>query len=123
MLHDRGPNLEYNFLFFNLNTTVPAQSTEIARKRRSEVKFRQAISLAIDCDRITRLVYRGPHPPWTPVTPASKFWIDTAIPHPPLADQARKPPQSAGFYLTPNGTLIDCAGSPVEFSTAHQCFE
>jgi peptide/nickel transport system substrate-binding protein len=119
-VYDLGPSLEYNFLFFNLNTTVPAQSTEIARKQAwfREVKFRQAISLAIDRDGITRLVYRGRATPlWTPVTPASKFWIDTAIPHPPRSlDQARKLLQSAGFTWTPNGTLLDGAGSPVEFS-------
>jgi peptide/nickel transport system substrate-binding protein len=119
-VYDLGPSLEYNFLFFNLNTTVPSQSTEIARKQEwfREVKFRQAISLAIDRDGITRLVYRGRATPlWTPVTPASKFWIDTAIPHPPRSlDQARKLLQSAGFTWTPNGTLIDGAGSPVEFS-------
>lgn len=119
-LDDLGPSLEYNFLFFNLNTTLPAQASEITRKQNwfRQVKFRQAVSLAIDRDGIARLVYRGRATPlWTPVTPASKFWIDAAIPHPPRSvDQARKLLQSAGFTGKPDGTLVDGAGSPVEFS-------
>jgi peptide/nickel transport system substrate-binding protein len=119
-LYDLGPGLEYNFLFFNLNTAVPAQSAEITRKQKwfREVKFRQAISLAIDREGITRLVYRGRATPvWTPVTPASKFWIDAAIPHVPRSvDQARKLLHSAGFSSKSDGTLVDAAGSPVEFS-------
>jgi peptide/nickel transport system substrate-binding protein len=119
-LDDLGPSLEYNFLFFNLNATVPAQSGEITRKQNwfREVRFRQAVSLAIDRDGITRLVYRGRATPlWTPVTPASKFWIDTAIPHPARSiDQARKLLQSAGFVWKPDGTLVDGGGLPVEFS-------
>jgi peptide/nickel transport system substrate-binding protein len=119
-LDDLGPSLEYNFLFFNLNATVPAQSGEILRKQNwfREVRFRQAVSLAIDRDGITRLVYRGRATPlWTPVTPASKFWIDTAIPHPARSiDQARKLLQSAGFAWKADGTLLDGGGLPVEFS-------
>ena len=119
-IYDLGPSLEYNFLFFNLNSKIPAQSNEIARKQDwfRQVKFRRAISLAIDRDGITRLVYqRRATPLWTPVTPASKFWIDTAIPHPPRSvEQARKLLQSAGFTWKPDGTMVDDAGSAVEFS-------
>jgi peptide/nickel transport system substrate-binding protein len=119
-LDDLGPSLEYNFLFFNLNTTVPAQAGEITRKQNwfRQEKFRQAISLAIDRAGLVRLVYRGRATPlWTPVTPANKFWIDTAIPPPPRSvDQARKLLQSAGFTWKPDGTLVDGVGSPVEFS-------
>jgi peptide/nickel transport system substrate-binding protein len=119
-VYDLGPSLEYNFLFFNLNTTLPANSAELARKQNwfREVKFRQAVSLAIDRDGIVRLVYRGRATPlWTPVTPASKFWIDKAIPHPPRSvERARKLLQSAGFTWKADGTLVDGAGSPVEFS-------
>ena len=119
-VYDLGPSLEYNFLFFNLNTTLPANSAELTRKQNwfREVKFRQAVSLAIDREGIVRLVYRGRATPlWTPVTPASKFWIDPAIPHPPRSvERARKLLQSAGFTWKADGTLADGAGSPVEFS-------
>jgi peptide/nickel transport system substrate-binding protein len=118
-VYDVGPSLEYNFLFFNLNSVLPPQS-EIARKQSwfRQIKFRQAISLAIDRDGITRLVYRGRATPlWTPVTPASSFWIDNSIPHPARSiEQARQMLQSAGFSWTSDGDLMDASGTPVKFS-------
>jgi peptide/nickel transport system substrate-binding protein len=118
-VYDAGPSLEYNFLFFNLNSVLPPKS-DIGRKQRwfREIKFRQAISLAIDREAMVRLVYRGRATPlWTPVTPASSFWIDTAIPHPARSiDQARKLLQAAGFSWSTNGDLIDATGAPVKFS-------
>ena len=118
-VYDAGPSLEYNFLLLNLNSSLPAQS-EIAKKQKwfRDVKFRQAISLAIDRDSMIRLIYRGRGTPlWTPVTPASSFWIDNAIPHPSRSiDQARKLLQQAGFSWSRNGELTDDTGSPVKFS-------
>ncbi len=118
-LFDLGSSLEFNFLFFNLNTVVP-QSSGIARKQAwfREVKFRQAVSLGIDREAITRIVYRGRGTPlWTPVTPASKFWVNTAIPHPARSvEDARKLLASARFSWKEDGTLVDASGSSVEFS-------
>lgn len=118
-VYDVGPSLEYNFLFFNLNSALPPKS-DIARKQTwfREVKFRQAISLAIDREGITRLVYRGRATPlWTPVTPASSFWINNSIPHPARSiEQARQVLQSAGFSRSHNGDLIDASGNQVKFS-------
>src|SRR5580700_303292 len=118
-VYDVGPSLGYNFLFFNLNSVLPPQS-EIARKQSwfRQIKFRQAISLAIDRDGITRLVYRGRATPLrTPVTPASSFWIDNSIPHPARSiEQARQMLQSAGFSWTSDGDLMDASGTPVKFS-------
>jgi peptide/nickel transport system substrate-binding protein len=118
-VYDVGPSLEYNFLFFNLNSVLPERS-DIARKQSwfRQVKFRQAISLAIDRDAIARLVYRGRATPlWTPVTPASSFWIDKSIPHPPRSiDEARKLLQSAGFSWSHDGDLMDSVGAAVSFS-------
>jgi peptide/nickel transport system substrate-binding protein len=118
-VYDAGPSLEYNFLFFNLNSVLPSNS-DIAKKQTwfKQVKFRQAVSLAIDRDSIVRLIYRGLATPlWTPVTPASSFWIDSAIPHPARSiGQARKLLQAAGFSWSQAGELIDSTGSPVKFT-------
>jgi peptide/nickel transport system substrate-binding protein len=118
-VYDVGPSLEYNFLFFNLNSVLPAQS-EIAHKQNwfRQVKFRQAISLAMDREGITRLVYRGRATPlWSPVTPASSFWIDNSIPHPARSiEQARQMLRSAGFSWSRDGDLMDATGTPVKFS-------
>jgi peptide/nickel transport system substrate-binding protein len=118
-VYDAGPSLEYDFLLFNLNSVVPAGS-EIARKQNwfRQVKFRRAISLAVDRDGMIRLVYRGRATPlWTPVTPASNFWVNSAISHPKHSiDDAKKLLQSAGFSWSSNGDLTDSSGSPVKFS-------
>jgi peptide/nickel transport system substrate-binding protein len=118
-IYDVGPSLEYNFLFFNLNSVLPERS-DIAQKQNwfRQVKFRQAISLAIDREGITRLVYRGRATPlWTPVTPASSFWIDKSIPHPARSiDEARKLLRSGGFSWSHDGDLRDSAGALVSFS-------
>jgi peptide/nickel transport system substrate-binding protein len=118
-VYDVGPSLEYNFLFFNLNSVLPAQ-TDVAHKQNwfRQLKFRQAVSLAIDRDGISRLVYRGRATPlWTPVTQASSFWVNHSIPHPPRSiDQARKVLQAAGFSWSRDGDLTDSSGAIVKFS-------
>lgn len=118
-VYDVGPSLEYNFLFFNLNSVLPAQS-DISRKQTwfRDVKFRQAVSLAVDRESIMRLVYRGRATPlWTPVTPASSFWMDKSIPHPTRSiPDARNLLQSAGFHWSQEGDLIDASGAAVKFS-------
>jgi peptide/nickel transport system substrate-binding protein len=118
-VYDVGPSLEYNFLFFNLNSVLPTQ-TDVAHKQNwfRQLKFRQAVSLAIDRDGISRLVYRGRATPlWTPVTQASSFWVNHSIPHPPRSiDQARKVLQAAGFSWSRDGDLTDSSGAIVKFS-------
>src|ERR1700684_395728 len=60
-LDDLGPGLEYNFLFFNLNDLGAKNLPEIAKKQSwfQDLRFRQAVSAAIDRDGIVRLVYGG----------------------------------------------------------------
>jgi peptide/nickel transport system substrate-binding protein len=121
---DAGPGLEYNFLFFNLNDLGEKSSADLARKQKwfREVKFRQAISAAVDRDAIVRLVYQGRGAAlWGPVTPGNRRWINAAIPHSPRSlDRARQLLKEAGFSwsTTSNGepTLVDPEGKPVEFS-------
>jgi peptide/nickel transport system substrate-binding protein len=118
-LLDLGPSLEFNFLFFNLNSVVPFQSTELARKQVwfRDVNFRRAISLSIDREAITRIVYRGRGTPlWTPVTQASNSWVDTAIPHPARSVESAKKLLESERFSWKDGALLDPARIPVEFS-------
>jgi peptide/nickel transport system substrate-binding protein len=116
-LQDAGSSLEFNFLFFNLNQSLPAQLAQRQAWFR-EVKFRQAVSLAIDRDAMIRVVYRGRGTPlWTPVTPANNLWVNSSIPHPARSvDDAKRILASAGFSWNADGTLRDASGSPVEFT-------
>ena len=121
---DAGPGLEYNFLFFNLNDLGEKSSADLTRKQKwfREVKFRQAVSAAVDRDAIVRLVYQGRGAAlWGPVTPGNRRWVNAAIPHSPRSlERARALLKEAGFSwsTTSNAepTLVDADGKPVEFS-------
>jgi peptide/nickel transport system substrate-binding protein len=123
-MSDAGPGLEYNFLFFNLNEPGEKISPDLARKMKwfREVKFRQAVSAAIDRDAIVRLVYQGQGAAlWGPVTPGNRRWGNPSIPHPARSlEKARALLKEAGFTWTagPNGEseLVDSDAKPVEFS-------
>ncbi|MGB0034349.1 MAG: ABC transporter substrate-binding protein [Candidatus Acidiferrales bacterium] len=119
-LYDLGAGLEYNFLFFNLNDLSSKKLPEIAKKQAwfQDVRFRQAVSVAIDRDSIIRLVYQGRATPlWGSVTPGNKLWVDSALPHPARSvERARQLLQSAGFSFKGDGALVDAHGTPVEFS-------
>jgi len=121
---DAGPGLEYNFLFFNLNDLGEKSSADLSRKQKwfRDVKFRQAISNAVDRDAIVRLVYHGRGAAlWGPVTAGNGRWVNTSIPHAPRSlGRARALLKEAGFSFTTasNGesTLVDSDSKPVEFT-------
>jgi len=123
-MSDVGPGLEYNFLFFNLNEPWEKTSPDLTRKMKwfREVKFRQAISAAIDRDAIVRLVYQGRGAAlWGPVTPGNLRWANATIPHPARSlEKARALLKEAGFTWTAgsNGdsALLDSDAKAVEFS-------
>jgi len=124
MMTDAGPGLEYNFLFFNLNDAGEKTTPEMQRKQKwfREVKFRQAVSAAVDREAIVRLVYQGRGAAlWGLVAPGNRRWGNEKLPHPAGSlDRARTLLKDAGFSSStgPNGesTLLDSDGKPVEFS-------
>jgi len=119
-LYDLGPGLEYNFLFFNLNDFPANAPAGLATEQTwfRDVRFRQAVSAAIDRDAIVRLIYHGRATAlWGNVTPGNKLWLDRAIPHPTRSlDRSKELLRSAGFSWKPDGTLVDSHSAPVEFS-------
>ncbi len=119
-LEDLGPGLEYNFLFFNLDNLADKNLPEIARKQVwfRDVRFRQAVSAAIDREGIVRLVYNGRATPlWSQVTPGNRMWVDASLAHPPQSlDRARELLKNAGFSWNSAGNLMDSHNQSVEFS-------
>ena len=121
-LADLGPSLEYNFLVFNQNDLAGKKLDSIAKKQAwfQDVRFRRAVSLAVDRESIVKLVYgtRGT-PLWGNVGPGNKMWANQSIPHPPRSlDSARQLLKAAGFTWSPSGNLLDRTGQTVEFSIA-----
>jgi peptide/nickel transport system substrate-binding protein len=110
-VEDLGPSLEFNFLFFNLNDLAADKSAGIAHEQEwfRDVRFRQAISAAVDRRSIVRLAYAGHAVPlWGNETPADKLWVDESLPHPGRSlDRARELLKSAGFSWNQDGKLID----------------
>jgi peptide/nickel transport system substrate-binding protein len=119
-LMDLGPSLEYNFLVFNLNDLSTKKLDDITRKQAwfRELKFREAVSAAVDRDAIVRLVYgkRGTAL-WGNVGPGNKLWMNQALPHPQRSiETARQLLKSAGFSWSSAGQLLDPSGKAVDFS-------
>lgn len=119
-LSDMGPSLEYNFLVFNQNDLASKNLDAIAKKQKwfRDLKFRQAVSAAIDRESIVRLVYstRGVAL-WGNVGPGNRYWVNSALPHPTRSlDTAKQLLKSAGFSWSQSGQLLDPSGQPVEFS-------
>lgn len=122
-LSDAGPGLEYNFLFFNLNDLEAKAGADALRRQKwfRDVKFRQAVSAAIDRQAIVRLVYQGRGAAlWGLVTPGDRRWTDSSLPHPPQSlDRARALLMEAGFSWSATSgdpVLRDSNGQPVAFS-------
>jgi peptide/nickel transport system substrate-binding protein len=121
---DAGPGLEYYFLFFNLSEAGEKTPAEMLRKQKwfREVKFRQAVSAAVDREAIVRLVYQGRGAPlWGLVAPGNRRWGNEKLAHPARSlERARTLLKEAGFSWNngPNGEsrLLDAEEKPVEFS-------
>lgn len=119
-VEDLGPSLEFNFLVFNLNDLPADKLGAVAHEQTwfRDLKFRQAVSAAIDRMGIVRLAYQGHAVPlWGNETPADKLWVNQSLPHPERSlDRARALLKEAGFTWNSGGKLIDKQGTPVEFT-------
>ena len=119
-LEDAGPGLEYNFLVFNLNDDTEGRLPQVARRQKwfKDLRFRQAVSGAIDRAAIVRLVYQGRGAALaSQVTPGNKLWVNTALPVPEYSvSKARELLRAAGFSWDKDGNLLDKERQPVEFT-------
>lgn len=119
-LRDLGPGLEFQFLVFNQNQLDPAKYRDLAAKQAwfRDLKFREAVSLAMDRKGMTRLVYGGKATPiWGNVTPGDKLWLNTSLSHPERSiAEARKLLQTAGYSWNSDGALLDPQKQPVNFT-------
>lgn len=115
LVHDAGPSLDSDFMWFNQVATAPVPEYKRAWFRSSN--FRRAVSQAINRADISRIVYNGhAQPAIGPVSPSNKLWFNSSLKAEPQNPQAALERLKAdGFHLQ-NGSLIDKNGNPVEFS-------
>ena len=115
LVHDAGPSLDSDFMWFNQVAAAPIPEYKKAWFR--STNFRRAVSEAINRDDLSRIVYNGHAQPGVgPVSPANKFWFNSSLKaetHNPQAALDRL--RADGFHMQ-NGGLFDKSGNPVEFS-------
>ena len=115
LVHDAGPSLDSEQLWFNevAKAPIPAYKKNWFRS----ATFRRAISEAINREDLSRVVYHGhAQPALGPFSPANKFWFNSKLkPQAYSPDAALKSLQSDGFRLE-NGVLKDKDGNEVVFS-------
>jgi peptide/nickel transport system substrate-binding protein len=115
LVHDAGPSLDSEQLWFNevAKSPLPAYKKNWFRS----ASFRRAISEAINRDDLSRVVYHGhAQPAAGPFSPANKFWFNDKLkPQAYSPDAALKELQAEGFRME-NGTLKDKDGNAVVFS-------
>ncbi len=115
LVHDAGPSLDSEQLWFN----QVAKSPIAAYKKNwfRSTAFRRAISEAINRGDLSRIVFHGhAQPAMGPFSPANQFWFNSDLkPQPYNPDAALKSLQAEGFRME-NGALKDKDGNPVIFS-------
>src|SRR5208282_1761608 len=115
LVHDAGPSLDSEQLWFNevAKSPIPGYKKNWFRS----ANFRRAISQAVNRDDLSRVVYHGhAQPAVGPFSPANKFWFNNKLrPQTYSADAALKALQDDGFRME-NGTLKDKDGNEVVFS-------
>ena len=115
LVHDAGPSLDSEQLWFNevAKAPIPAYKKNWFRS----AGFRRAISEAINREDLSRIVYHGhAQPAVGPFSPANKFWFNDKLkPQTYSPDAALKALQADGFRME-NGALKDKDGNSVVFS-------
>jgi peptide/nickel transport system substrate-binding protein len=115
LVHDAGPSLDAEEMWFNQVARAPIPAYKLSWFR--STKFRRAIAQSINYDDLSRVVFKGhAQPAAGPVSPANKFWFNEKLkPYPYDPDGALKMLSLDGFHLQ-SGSLKDKDGNPVEFS-------
>jgi len=117
LVHDAGPSLDSDFVWFNQVATAPIPEYKRAWFR--STNFRRAMSAAINREDVARIVFNGhAQPAVGPISPSNKFWFNSNLK--PIAyniQAALELLKADGFHLQ-NGALLDKSNNPVEFSLA-----
>ena len=115
LVHDAGPSLDSEQLWFNQVAKAPIPTYKKSWFR--STSFRRAISEAINREDLSRVVYHGhAQPAVGPFSPANKLWFNSNLkPQVYSPDAALKALQADGFRME-NGTLKDKEGNAVVFS-------
>lgn len=122
-LHDLGPSLIREILWFNLNDGKQAKGGQplvdpVKLSWFKDVRFRQAISHAIDRAAIVQGVFAGKATPqYGFLSAGDKLWLNANTPTFPYdLARARSLLTEAGFRWEQENALVDAQGRPVKFT-------
>ncbi len=127
-LYDLGPDLNTNFLWFNLNTVKKAapgkkigdpQVDKTKYEWFSSVVFRRAVSMALDRQAMIPSVFFGEgHKNWAIATPANKIFHSPDLVRDDYnIEESKKLLASLGFKDgNGDGVLEDTRGNPITFT-------
>ena len=116
---DLGPSLGVDYIWFNLNPTKAdgTQQNPVKLAWFSDMRFRRAVSMAVDRESIARSTLQGLATPlYGVVSPANRIWANPDLPK--IAydlGQAASLLEQAGFAKR-GAELFDAQGNRVEFS-------
>jgi peptide/nickel transport system substrate-binding protein len=115
LVHDAGPSLDSEQLWFNQVAKSPIP--DYKKNWFRSANFRRAISEAINRQDLSAVVFHGhAQPAMGPFSPANKFWFNNRLKPPAYsAEAALKALQDEGFRME-NGALKDKDGNPVVLS-------
>lgn len=122
-VHELGPSFNTNYLMFNLDDRADKDGNPyvplVKQKWFRDLRFRKAISHAIDREGIVRTVLAGRGQPlWAFTSPGNKKWYpgdDGVVTYPYDLEKARALLAESGF-VDKDGTLHDADGNRVEFT-------
>lgn len=120
---DLGPSLIREVMWFNLNSDKQPKSGQpfvdpVKLTWFKDVRFRQAVSYALDREAIVRVVFAGKAAPqWGFLSPGDKLWFNSAVQTYPY-DLARAKALliEAGFSYQNDQKLLDPQNRPVIFT-------
>jgi peptide/nickel transport system substrate-binding protein len=114
-VHDLGPSLNTEQMWFNQSPSAPIPAFEKAWFTSSA--FRNAVSLALRRSDLARIAYDGHATPANGfVSPANKLWYNQSLPPVHEDTNAALATLAPAGFRKDGGTLVDRDGHPVTFS-------
>ncbi|MFN5515940.1 MAG: ABC transporter substrate-binding protein [Cyanobacteriota bacterium] len=119
-IYNGGPAYGSNFLTFNLNQGRRKGKPlvdPVKAKWFNDLNFRQAIAYGVDRERMVNNIFRGlGEPQNSPVSVQSPFYDRSLRGYPYNPQKAQALLAQSGFYLNPQGELLDRENHPVRFT-------
>ena len=125
-IYDLGPTLDNSFFCFNQSTGLNPDTGQplvdpVKSRWFTDVNFRQAVSFAVNRQRLINSVLRGLGAPQiSPISPANPFHLspdDGRLPlYPYDPERAKQLLLQAGYTYNNRGRLLDAEGNEVRFT-------